>query len=56
MEDLGAKERLGWGIMRMKLKGEKPIRGVEWSMGLTSPPYLDTRGIEARLRSGESIL
>ena len=56
MKDSGVKVRSGRGLRYLILKGGEPIRGVEWRVGLTSTPHLDTRRIEVKLRSGESIL
>ena len=40
----------------MILKGGEPITGAESRMVLTPSPQFDTRGIEVRLMSGESLL
>ena len=56
MEDFGVKGRSGGGLRWMTLKGGEHIRGSESRVGLTSPPQLDTGGIEVRLMSGESLL
>ena len=56
MEDFGVKGISGGGLRWMILKGGEPIRGAESRVGLTSLPQLDTRGIEVRLMSGESLL
>ena len=37
------------------MKGGELIRGVVLRVVLTSPPHIDTGGIEDRLRSGESL-
>ena len=55
MEDFGVKGISGGGLRWMILKGGEPIRGAESRVGLTSLPQLDTRGIEVRLMSGESL-
>ena len=38
------------------MKGRETIRGADSRVGLTSPPLLDTGGIEVMLMSGESLL
>ena len=38
------------------MKVGEPIRGAVSRVGLTSPPQIDTGGIEAGLMSGESLL
>ena len=40
----------------MLLKGGERIRGDVSRVGLTSPPQLDTGGIEVRIMSGEILL
>ena len=38
------------------MKGGEPIIETYLRVGMTSPPHIDTREIEARIRSGESLL
>ena len=38
------------------MKGGEPIGGAVSRVGLTSSPHIDTREIEVRLVSGESLL
>ena len=40
----------------MTLKVGEPIKGDEPTVGLISPPKLDTGGIKARIMSRESLL
>ena len=56
MEYFGTKGISGRGLMWTKLKGGEHIIGAESRVGLTSPPHTDTRKIEVRLMSGESLL
>ena len=52
MEYFGVNERSVGGLRLLTLKGGGPIRGDKLMVGLTSPPQLDTKGIEVRLMSG----
>ena len=56
MEKFGFKGRSGEGLRCLLLKGGGSIIGAKSRMGMTSPPHIDTRGIEVRLTSGESLL
>ena len=56
MEYFGVKGISGGGLRWTTLKIGEPIRGSELRVGLNSPPQIDTRGIEVRLMSGESLL
>ena len=56
MKDFGSKGISGRGLRWITLKGGEPIIGSESRVGLTSPPHIDTRGIEVRLMSGERLL
>ena len=44
MEDFGIKGRSGGRLRWLTLKGGEPIRGYKSSVGLTSPPHIDTGG------------
>ena len=50
--DFGVKGRSGEGLRWLKLKGGRAIIGAESRVGLTSPPHIDTGGMEVRLMSG----
>ena len=52
MEDLVAKGISGGGLRCLTSKGGEPITGAELRVGLTSPPQLDTGGIDVRIISG----
>ena len=45
-----------WRVRWLTLKGGELITGSESGVGLTSPPQLDTGGVEVRLMSGEILL
>ena len=55
MYDFGIQGRSGGGLRCLTLKGGEHIKGGDLRVVLTSPPHLETRGIEARLRLGERL-
>ena len=56
MENLGIQGGSGGELRWLTLKGEGPIRGYDSRVRLTSPPHIDTGGVDVRIMSGDSLL
>ena len=52
----GVKGRYGLGLKWLTFNGGDPMRGANSWVGLTSSHKFDTRGIEVRIMSWESLL